>query len=72
MHFYLNFYSFQGGLKAAEPSHDDICHVRRALGRLRAASGAVGRSRAARDQSGCIDRAGGARPSAAGGAPAAR
>lgn len=42
MHFLPNFYSFQGGLKAAKPSHDDTCHLPRRLGCLRRLSGIFG------------------------------
>lgn len=73
VHFYQIFHGFQGGLKAAEPYHGDIWHVRRALGGGRPRSGAVGR---ARDSSGgvALSRhvliARGARRPVAGGAPA--
>lgn len=41
----MNFHSFQGGLKATEPYHSDICHVRRALGSARQQSGEIGSCR---------------------------
>lgn len=72
--FLMNFHNFQGGLKAAEPYHSDICHVRRALGGFRGRSGVFGCCRSGSRPVGRYwsPLSAGARPPVAGGAPSRR